>query len=102
VSQHQARALALAAVLLGEAPLLALDSPCAGLKKRAATRRLDVILSRAEGRTLVVTFPELTDASRFDLVLVLRRGRMAFHGTPSEWKAWKATKRKKEVLLCKA
>ncbi len=102
LSQNQARALALGAVLLGQAPLLAIDSPCTGLKRRAAARRLHTILARSAGRTLVVAMTELRDPNRFDLVLVLRRGRVAFYGSPAEWQAWKAASRNQEPALCKA
>jgi ABC-type transport system involved in cytochrome bd biosynthesis fused ATPase/permease subunit len=102
LSPNEARALTLGAVLLSRAPLLVLDSPLAGLGVNHAAERLQALLAAASGRTLVIGLTQLSDVDSFDHVLSLRRGRIAFYGTPSEWKAWKAAKKRPEVFACKA
>lgn len=102
LSREEARAVALGAVLLGDAPLLVLDSPLEGLGKTIATMRLETLLTAAEGRTLVVALPQIRDADTFDRVIVLRRGSIDFDGTPAEWRASKAAAQKQEVEACRA
>jgi ABC-type bacteriocin/lantibiotic exporter with double-glycine peptidase domain len=102
LSRNEARAICLGAALLSSAPLLALDSPFEGLAKRAAAERLEAVLDVTAGRTLVVALPRSRDASAFDRVVVLRRGRIPFDGPPAERKARKAARIEHEVALCRA
>jgi ATP-binding cassette subfamily B protein len=103
VSRNEARALALGAVLLGDAPLVVLDAPVEGLKKRTAVKRLQAVARAVAGRTLVIALPRLAGAAGlFDRVVVLRRGRVVFAGSPENWRAWIATRRRKEVAACRA
>jgi ABC-type multidrug transport system fused ATPase/permease subunit len=71
------------------------------LSRKAAGRRLAEVLDRADGRTLVVglTRPHLHE--RFDRLLVLKRGKVKFDGTPAEWEVWRDDKRARaEALRC--
>lgn len=90
LSRNQARALALGAILLGERPIWVLDVPLDGLSSPRSRSRLNAILHRAKGRTLVVSLSRTSSAKRFDRVIILRRGRVRFNGTVEEWRAWKA------------
>ncbi len=89
LSPNEARALVLGSVLLGEAPVWILDVPLDGINRARARRRLDAILARAEGRALVVGGIRASDCGRFDRVLLLRRGRIEFDGTPADFRARK-------------
>jgi ATP-binding cassette subfamily B protein len=92
----------LGALLLGDAPLLVVDSPCEGLGKRAASERLQALLDATAGRTLVVGLPRAREASAFERVVVLKRGRILFGGSPAERLTWKAERLEREVSLCRA
>jgi len=102
LSRSEARALCLGALLIGDAPLLVLDSPFEGLGKRAASERLEALLEAAAGRTLVVALSRARQASAFERVVVLKRGRILFGGSPAERLTWKATRLEQEVSLCRA
>ncbi len=94
LSRNEARALALAALLLrDQSALWALDDPLEGLSRKKGRRRLKEILRRASGRTVVIALSRPTGLERFDRILELRRGRVRFEGTPAERKAWKSTKK---------
>ncbi len=85
LSWSEKNALGLAAVVLSDQPVWVLDKPVNSLRGRDR-RRLEHILQCTEGRTLIVSLdlPMLTD--RFTHVLVLKKGRVIFSGTPAEWK----------------
>lgn len=97
VSKNEARALDLGSILLGGDSLWVLDAPLEGLARKLARRRLEEILARAAGRTLVVALPKLYDADRFDRVLVVKRGKVKFDGTPAQWAAWRAGGEREEL-----
>jgi ABC-type transport system involved in cytochrome bd biosynthesis fused ATPase/permease subunit len=89
LSPNEARALVLGAVLLGDAPVWVLDAPLDGIGRIRAQRRLDAILARAQGRTLVVGGIHTPDWERFDRVLSLRKGQCEFDGTPAAYQQGK-------------
>jgi len=89
LSKHEARALSVAAILLGPSSVWVLDAPLEGLGRKAAVGCLREIAERARGHTLVVSMPKLYEPECFDRVVVLKRGKQAFVGTPAEWAAWK-------------
>jgi ABC-type transport system involved in cytochrome bd biosynthesis fused ATPase/permease subunit len=98
MSKHEARALSLAAILLGPSSVWVLDAPLEGLGRKAAVTRLREIAERARGHTLIASMSKLYDAECFDRVVVLKRGKLVFAGTPAEWAAWK--KAPKEAQSC--
>lgn len=90
VSRNEARVLVLAGILLGDASAVwVLDNPVQGLGGKEARRCLAEILKRAPERTLAIAFSEPIDLDRFDRVLLLRRGKIHFDGTPTEWDEWR-------------
>lgn len=87
LSAQEARNLALAKlVLANDAPVWILDGVLDGRSRKKAERCLDEILRRAAGRAVVVSMSRPLDLHRFDRVIELRRGRIAFDGPPSERK----------------
>jgi ABC-type transport system involved in cytochrome bd biosynthesis fused ATPase/permease subunit len=89
LSSHEARALGLAEILFGRTAMWVLDAPLEG-NPDADSARLRAILRQSQGRTLVVSSVRESDADLFDQVVVLRRGKVRFQGTPSEWRAKQA------------
>lgn len=100
LSKSEGRTLGLASILLRNASVWVLDAPLDGMARKAAQRRLREILDRAAGRTLVVGLPRFYEGERFDRVLVLKKGKLRFDGTPAEWEAWKAGTDEPEVSAC--
>jgi ATP-binding cassette subfamily C protein CydC len=85
LSRRERRALALGGILLGDASIWVLDEPVEA--DRAKDRaRLEHVLERAGDRTLIVALRRPVHADRFARVVVLRKGRIDFDGTPAEWR----------------
>ena len=83
----EAHALALARLVLSNpCSIWVLDGSLEGLSRRKAECRIDAVVKRAEGRTLVMSMSHAMGLDRFDRILVLRRGRIAFDGPPADWK----------------
>ncbi len=88
LSRNEARALSLAAIVLGEdADVWVLDSPLEGLPRVSARRRLREILRAAGHRAVVVAGGAAIPVKKFSRVLQLRNGKIRFDGSPDEWKA---------------
>ena len=85
LARGERRAIALCAVLLRDDALWLLDDPFEGLKRKRAARRVETVLARAAERTVVIAMSRPAGIDRFDRVLKLRRGRINFDGSPSEW-----------------
>ncbi len=87
LSVGEARALALARILLGDdSSLWVFDSVLEGASRKKAVQRLDEIFRRAAARPVVISMGRAVGLDRFKRVLVLRRGRIVFDGTPGEWR----------------
>ena len=89
LSKHEARALSVAAIMLGPSSVWVLDAPLEGLGRKAAEERVRELTERARGHTLVVSMSMLYAPECFDRVVVLKRGKQVFVGTPAEWAVWK-------------
>ncbi len=86
LSPTECRVLGLAGMLLAPATSVwILDGPLDGRGRPQARRQLDEILERAGGRTLVIALSQSIDLHRFDRIVSLRRGRIRFDGTPTQW-----------------
>jgi len=94
LSRNEARLLRLGAILLGNAPVWMLDAPVDGLSVRRARRCLNVLFEKLGARTAVVGLARPVALERFDRIVALRDGRIAFDGTPQEWKERKLLKNK--------
>lgn len=88
LSPSERRAMLLGRVVLGDAQVWILDNPIDGNRARDR-RRLAAILDRAGERTVVVSLRRPLDVDRFDRVVVMRRGKKHFEGSPSDWKTWR-------------
>ncbi|MBC8368928.1 MAG: ABC transporter ATP-binding protein [Planctomycetes bacterium] len=84
LSAHEARIMAIAHVLLNLKPLVLLDDPfeSASLSR---TRAIQKFLSRKRNKTIVVSMTRPKNLDWFDKVVVLRRGKIIFSGTPRGW-----------------
>lgn len=79
------RRTALAAALLGEPQMLVLDEPTAGLDPEQRLRFRDLVSRAGEGRAVLLSTHQTEDvAALCQDVVVLDRGRVLFHGTPTE------------------
>ncbi|MCH8149489.1 MAG: ATP-binding cassette domain-containing protein [Planctomycetes bacterium] len=86
LSPRERVALALASLARREASLWLLDDPAGGLEKRKARRLIKRILHARTGDTVVVTLSRPVRLGKFDRVIMLKRGKVAFDGTPDEWR----------------
>ncbi len=87
LSAREARNLALARLVLADdSPVWILDGVLDERSRRKARRCLDEILRRAGERAVVLSMSRPLDLHRFDRVIELRQGRIAFDGSPSERK----------------
>ena len=64
------RRVAVARTVLSEAEILLLDEPFTGLDEENHERLLQWILKKREGRTLVITSHDETDAKRLDAEII--------------------------------
>ncbi|HEU5055459.1 MAG TPA: ABC transporter ATP-binding protein [Kofleriaceae bacterium] len=97
LSPGEARALSAGRVALSGGSLWLLDALDEGLGTREAVGRLDAILARAGGRTVIAAFVRLRAPDRFGRVIALKRGQVVFDGTPAAWQAWRAGDAKAEA-----
>jgi len=74
-SGGQGRRLALARVLLSQAPILILDEPCAGLDADTERAFFATLNDTAEGRTVVLIAHRLTGVERLDRIFRLSSGK---------------------------
>ncbi len=74
LSGGQGRRVALARVLLSEAPILILDEPCAGLDADTERAFLGTLFGEAGGRTVVLIAHRLTGAEKLDRIWRLSGG----------------------------
>jgi len=95
LSVGERRALALAAATWSSEAVWLLDTPV--LRNRARDRScLDVLLDLAgPERAVVVAMPVACRLKRFDRVVVLKAGRVAFEGAPADWRAWRSKRKAK-------
>ena len=83
-SGGEAQRLALARILLTDAPVVVLDEPCVNLDPATELRLLDTIFSALAGRTIIMITHHLAGIEDFDRVLFLRDGRITMDGSPAE------------------
>ncbi len=76
-SGGQGRRLALARVLLSQAPILILDEPCAGLDAETERAFFTTLNESAAGRTVILIAHRLTGAERLDRIWRLSDGKAA-------------------------
>jgi len=84
LSGGQRRRLALARLLLLDAPVVVLDEPTTGLDPVTEGLVMGSVLERFEGRTTVVITHRLVAMDRFDEIVVLDRGRVVERGNHAD------------------
>jgi ATP-binding cassette subfamily C protein LapB len=92
LTARERRALVLPGVLDPTDALWALDCPLDATPNADRTR-LSAILDHAGDRTLFVALRYPCLMNRFTHVWVMRKGKVAFAGSPLEWKLWKTSKK---------
>ncbi len=76
--------VALARVLLRDAPVVVLDEPTVGLDPLTERALLDTLLEALAGRTVVMITHHLAGVSAMDRVVFVEDGRIALDGAPEE------------------
>lgn len=84
-STSERRSLCLARLLLSKSTILLLDDFLDGLSKGKARDLLQVIFEARSGATLIVTSCRPVSIEIFDRVIELKKGKVIFDGSPSEW-----------------
>lgn len=84
LSGGQRQRLALARMLLMDAPILLLDEPTSAVDSRNEQLILDAIAESAEGRTLVVVAHRLSTVTDADQIIVMDEGRVVAKGRHEE------------------
>ena len=83
-SGGEVQRLALARILLTDAPIVILDEPCVALDPATEARLLDTILTVLSGRTIIMVTHHLAGLDAFDRILFLRDGRIFLDGSPTD------------------
>ena len=76
--------VALARVLLQDAPLVILDEPMVGLDPLTEQQVLDSVFSTLKGKTILMITHHLQGVSAMDRVLFLEKGRLKLDGHPQD------------------
>ncbi len=101
LSSQEARLLAVAGILLGDAPVWLLDGPVDGLGAHKSAARLEAIVRAAKGRTLVVALARLVSPEHFDRVIALDDGAVSFDGSPAGWLRFRYPVPQEEAASCR-
>lgn len=78
--------IALARVLLQDAPIIILDEPMVGLDPVTEQQVLEAIFSTLQGKTIIMITHHLQGVSYMDRVLFLEEGTLCLDGNPEELK----------------
>ncbi len=84
LSGGEAHRLALARVLLSNAPIVVLDEPFNALDDATEAQLLDTLLDVLGNRTIVLVTHHLMRIDRFDRVLLMEEGRFTLDGSPAQ------------------
>lgn len=76
--------IALARVLLQDAPIVVLDEPTVGLDPATERQVLNTFFSALENKTIIMVTHHLAGIERMDRVLFLEEGRIVLDGSPTE------------------
>lgn len=93
VSHSERKVLALIRCRTSGHSLKLIDDPVSEIASKLAARKFLAAFLAAQGgsRTVIVALDRAVALKRFDRILVLeKKGRIAFDGSPDDWKAWSA------------
>ncbi len=93
LSVRERLAVALAVMIRSTASVWLLDDPVASLEKRKAVKVLKKVLRAGSGATVVVAMSRPVGLKKFERVIEMRRGRVVFDGTPTDWRAARGQKK---------
>jgi ATP-binding cassette subfamily B protein len=91
LSSAERRVLGVGRAMLGGRPLLVLDCPVEA-RGPAGRKRIRAVAQQAGGRTLIVAMRTPCGLSSFTDVVELRKGKVAFQGSVSAWRAHRRSK----------
>ncbi len=95
LSARERFAVALAVMVRGTASVWLLDDPVAMLEKRKANKVLKRILRASSRATVIISMSRPVKLKKFNRVVEMRRGRVVFDGTPTDWRAAQKDKKAK-------
>ena len=81
-SGGEAHRVAIARVLLSQAPIVLVDEPFSALDPETERDLLDTLIAACEGRTLIVITHHLAEINRFDRVVFIGNGHVELEGAP--------------------
>lgn len=84
-SAGEQKLLGFCRVILSNSSVLLFDDPTTSLPKKAAKKVVNAALKYAGDRTVIMTFNKLYKIKKYDRVIVLNRGCVAFDGPPIEF-----------------
>jgi ATP-binding cassette subfamily C protein CydC len=84
LSGGQARRLAVARIILHNAPIWVLDEPTEGLDPITAKNMMRTLMQQAAGRTLLLITHRLVELDGMDQIVMLDRGRIIAQGSHGE------------------
>lgn len=76
--------VALARVLLQDAPIVILDEPCVSLDPPTEEALLETVSQVLQDKTIIMVTHHLAGVNRFDQVVFLEHGRIELSGTPAQ------------------
>jgi len=93
LSVRERLAVALAVMVHGTASVWLLDDPVATLEKQKAVKVLKRVFKASSGATVVVAMSRPVRLKKFTRVIEMRRGRVVFDGSPTDWRAARGQKK---------
>lgn len=86
LTKTEARTFGLAAFAsTSHSDVWVLDNPVQGLRRKQAENRVNAVLEKAFGKTIIIALSQPIALKQFDRLILLRRGRVEFDGKPEAY-----------------